>query len=430
MYKNKITQWGLDKNNKENEIRAIVRKTTERAAVGKKSVARIRGRVLDPEEIQRYLKRKSHSMEFAQEHSASTPPGLECFTPSEIPGSPSTPEVFTVQEHIFILIRDYITGSFQSGTWVCENLRSPCHSIKQYDAADVALDDLYYCLPLACSLLKKKESAEEGIRMLAAAVAGIKDILAAEAPEVFVDLFTAIFNVVSRGRPEIALRILAQFAHMAAIVLPTRHPIGQICGHLVSLDSHQLPNIISLAFQSVVDRFESILGQTSYSALTFRTKCIIIQADDLRQKESSLQHHLQKCSSVQGGYNNDVCLFVLSDIVDNLLHQKRFVEAEDTALDSVARASRSDTETADFYYCESLKVLGRAQSALGKISLAEVSFRQAIERTESLWGWGDTLALGYLFQLETALVKWGKHTSAAQVRTQRREIIESLDVIV
>lgn len=292
MYKNKITQWGLDKNNKENEIRAIVRKTTQRAAVGKKSVARIRGRVLDPEEIQRYLKRKSHSMEFALVQSASTPPGLECFTPSEIPGSPRTPEVFSVPEHIFILLRDYITGSFQSGTWICKNLRSECRSIKQYYAADAALCDLHNCLKLACGFFDIA-SSEEGIRMLAAAVAGIKDILMAESPEVLIMMFASILDVKARGRPEMVPRILGQFADMAAIVLPTRHPIGQICRHLVSFDFHQLTNIVSLAFQSLVEYFESILGQTGYSALTFRTEYIINQVDDLRQKESRSSPEMQ-----------------------------------------------------------------------------------------------------------------------------------------
>lgn len=429
MYKNKITQWGLDKNNKENEIRAIVRKTTQRAAVGKKSVARIRGRVLDPEEIQRYLKRKSHSMEFALVQSASTPPGLECFTPSEIPASPRTPQVFSVPEHIFIMMRDYITGSFQSGTWICEDPSSLCRSTKQNYAADAALYNLYNCLKLAYGLFNGA-SSEEGIRMLAAAVAGIKDILMAEAPEVFTTLFALILNVNSRGRPEIVLRILGQFSDMAAIVLPARHPIGQICRHLVSFDFHQLTNIVSLAFQSLVDHFESILGQTNYVALTFRTECIITQADDLRQKESSLRGLLQKCISVRGGYDEIACLKVLLLIVHTLLDQKRFVEAEDAALDFVARASDSDTESADIYYCEGLRALGEAQSALGKLSRAEVSFRQAIERRVSISGWVNIITLGYLFQLETALVKWGKHTSAAEVRRQRREIFESLDVIV
>jgi len=428
MYKNKITQWGLDKNNKENEVRALVRKTTQRAAVGKKSVARIRGRVLDPEEIQRYLKRKRHSMEFAQEQSASTPPGLECFTPSEIPASPRSPEVFSVTEHIFILIRDYVAGSFQSGTWICEDLQSSCRSTKKCYAAEAALGNLYCCVQLAGGLFESA-SSEEGLRMLVAAVAGIKDILMAEAPEVFIDLFALILHLKSRRRPEIALRILGQFSDMAAIVLPAKHPIGQICRHLISFDSHQLTNIVLLAFQSAVDRFESILGQSNYSALIFRTKYIRTQTNDHRQEESSLRLHLQKCISEHGGYD-DASFSVLLGIVETLLDQQRYVEAEDTALDFVARASHGNTEYADFYYCESLSVLGEAQSALGKIFLAEASIRQGIQLGVSRWGWDNPLTLGYLSRLEKTLVKWGNHASAAKVRTQRREIIESLDVII
>jgi len=148
MYKKRISQWGLDKKNKEKDILAIVRKTTQRAAVGKKSAFRIRGQIQDPEETERYLKRRGLSMDLVQVQSAATPPGLECFTPSEVPSPPRTPEVFSVPEHIFILMQDYIIGSFEPGTWVFET----CTSVKDSADAKSPRSNLINYSRLACDL--------------------------------------------------------------------------------------------------------------------------------------------------------------------------------------------------------------------------------------------------------------------------------------
>jgi hypothetical protein len=43
MYKDRIKKWGLDKKNKERDMVAILRKKTERDAVGKESSFRVRG---------------------------------------------------------------------------------------------------------------------------------------------------------------------------------------------------------------------------------------------------------------------------------------------------------------------------------------------------------------------------------------------------
>ncbi len=427
MYKNKITKWGLDKKNKEHEILAFIRKTTQRAAVGKKTIARVRNHVLDQEEVQRYIKRKPYSMKFALEQSASTPPGLVCFTP-EMPSSPRIPEVYAVPEQIFVLMRDYVTGSFESGTWICDDPKSGCRSIKNFGGAATALEN-FNAFVGSAYVHYEKGSVEEGERLLIAAAAGIKDILVAESPTFFLSLISFMLYTHSRKKFHIFLPILRQLSDMAAIVLPEKHPVGQIYRHFRSLDSHQLDDIVPLSFQSFLDQFESILGQFNFDALNLRTNYIAYHTENLEQIESGLRDHLQKCISAHEG-SDDASLEVLLLIVDNLLRQGRYVEAEHTALDLIARAPYTDIFDSRYYYCEGYRSLSLAQCGLGKIPVAEASIDRAIQESALAWGWGDPCTLQYLLTYETMLEEWGNHASAAKVRRQKQDIIESLDVIV
>jgi len=425
MYKTKITQWGLDKKNKENDILAIVRKTTQRAAVGKKSIFRVRGRVLDPDEIERYLKRKRISVELVQMQSASTPPGLECFTPSEVPSSPRTPEVFSVSEHIFILIRDYITGSFESGTWVSET----CRSVKSSASTRIAEDNLVTCSQLACEFFDD-ELPEDGARMLVTATAGIQKLLMAETLGLMIDVFYLILYLCRRRRPEIIPHVLRQLSDMAAIVLPARHPIGQLCGYLFSLEFDPLTDLAIGAWQSALDRFESIVGRTHEVMVQFRIDESWNRMNhELDQAESSLRSLLQTCNAVHGN-SHVTSLMILPQIAELLMDQGKYAEAEDTARDCVARAVHVDSQYTTAYHCEGLKGLGRAQSGLGKTNLAEKSFRKAIELGASVWGWSEPGTIATLNMLERYLVEWGRTAAAAEVGTQTREFMKSLDVFV
>ena len=56
MYKTHISKWGLDKKNKDHEMRAVVRKYRHREAQGKRSKIHIRGKERSFEEIVRYWK--------------------------------------------------------------------------------------------------------------------------------------------------------------------------------------------------------------------------------------------------------------------------------------------------------------------------------------------------------------------------------------
>ena len=86
MYQNRITKWGLDKNCKAHEMKAIARKMVKRDAMGKASVFQIRGRQIERKEVLRHLKRKGYqSLEEVllrdKSPETNTPSDVRCLTP-------------------------------------------------------------------------------------------------------------------------------------------------------------------------------------------------------------------------------------------------------------------------------------------------------------------------------------------------------------
>jgi hypothetical protein len=87
MYKDRIKKWRLDKKNKEGDMLAILRKKTEREAVGKSSSFRVRGQPVAIEEVYHYFTRKKN-MRDQEAYNAPTPSDVSCRTPSPAPTVP------------------------------------------------------------------------------------------------------------------------------------------------------------------------------------------------------------------------------------------------------------------------------------------------------------------------------------------------------
>jgi hypothetical protein len=62
-YKKRISQWHIDKNIKDSEIRFMAQMQVKRALEDKETNFRVRGRDVDPEKISRAVKRKKLSDE-------------------------------------------------------------------------------------------------------------------------------------------------------------------------------------------------------------------------------------------------------------------------------------------------------------------------------------------------------------------------------
>lgn len=106
MYKTRIKQWGLDKKNKEKEMRTIVRKRKQLGDQGKSMAFCVRDRPFDYKDVVRYWERKGVSIAdvIAQRNGSKTPEAVACFTAPAPPIAIS--ESIAIPERILVSIRD------------------------------------------------------------------------------------------------------------------------------------------------------------------------------------------------------------------------------------------------------------------------------------------------------------------------------------
>ena len=88
MYKSRFPKWDIRKNNKESDMSVILRKKTQRDAIGKPSSFCVRGKPVEFQNVMRYFKRKGTKRNPAfrvASPSVATPPYIVCSTPSPVP---------------------------------------------------------------------------------------------------------------------------------------------------------------------------------------------------------------------------------------------------------------------------------------------------------------------------------------------------------
>ncbi|KAK1773977.1 hypothetical protein QBC45DRAFT_490055 [Copromyces sp. CBS 386.78] len=117
-YKIRLQQWGLEKNNRESDMRFMLAKAAQRAAQGKKSAFRVRGREISQAELDRYWHRKHHGHKKASSRGdgedidlSIMPHEIECYTPvSSRPNSPTRPSLDSPQP-LEVIRRDPVTAA-------------------------------------------------------------------------------------------------------------------------------------------------------------------------------------------------------------------------------------------------------------------------------------------------------------------------------
>ncbi|CZR64437.1 uncharacterized protein PAC_14335 [Phialocephala subalpina] len=106
MYRDRIKKWKLEKKNKESDMFAILRKHTERSAIGKRTSFRVRGQVVTMDQVHQYLKRK-RSLRDQEAYDAPTSSDVSCRTPSPISMD------ITTEKDAQIITAEYFSGLSQ-----------------------------------------------------------------------------------------------------------------------------------------------------------------------------------------------------------------------------------------------------------------------------------------------------------------------------
>ena len=423
MYKRRIKQWGLDKNKKDKEMRAIVRKTNARVDEGKRSKIHVRGKAIGDEEVIRYWSRKRISIDDVITHRAAsvTPEAVDIVTP--VPSRVATPASLAVPERIFIAIRDYFEGSFASGNWVNDSPEIACRTRKVQGDPSRDLIDLTNNSLTACQLFSRR-AYEEVSRIMVCLTSKFKEILLAELPETLGHIFDTVVSLRLEGRNEIGMAILRHFFALGELVVGKEHPLRLICGWLASADVFQFDEILARCVQSLADQFESFVGPMHYSTLVSRM-CQI-------NNEELLQNLLGRCE-LHLGYSDVRTNIVRYELTGYYFNGGQYAEALRLGQDLIANVQYGQPSVPDLakthYYTFGLSVVAHSQWALGQKSLAESNLRKAIALRSLEWGVRDSRAGYWLLRLEHWLMDMGRWSCAAEVREKRMSMLDPAEVL-
>ena len=421
MYKTHIAKWGLDKKNKEPEMRAIVRKNKQRAEQGKRSHFRVRKRDLEFTEVVRYWKRRGVTVDevIARSIASPTPETVECFTVVSSPIMP--PKDLATPEYIFRIVRGYITASFESGTWVKTDPQTACYSIKEGEGVDHA-NQFYNLCCLACELFLT-HNLDEAENTLSAASAVSRKMLRAEQPETIELIFNALARMRFMQNHEITLRIVRQLSATSKELLGESHHLSLLMAWLAAMPCSQVKAIISRCFDVMVDDFESLIGPMHRSTLMCR-----LFSHEANTNLALLQRLLNNCESALGladerTLNVHLALMSWTSLKGEYAEAKRMGEDLLAVIQSIeATVYRSRVRS------ECYKWIAICHHALGELDQAVVNLQAAIDRSMTVFGSQDTRVRICLLTLEQWSIEQGDLVAAMMARDQRIRLQESTEI--
>ena len=419
MYKTRIKQWGLDKKHKENEMRAIVRKTKTLDSQGKSASFRVRGRPVDYKDVVSYFKRKNVRLEdvITQRTGSKTPEAVDYFI--TVPSPMTTPESIAIPERILVSIRDYFRGSFENGTWVTTDPEIGCRTTRGQGNTGTVLGRFFYECQIACELLSKHHFQEAG-QIVNAASSKIKVIILNEHPHTLLFIFLLTRKCFRKKIYEIALAILRQYSALAEIMMGKTHPIGYICRWLGSIAPLQWETVITRCTSSMADHFESLTAALNKSTIKSRLEHInsFGTEQDTNQGLLLFKGLLHKCESILGprNYRTGEVRLRLACYYNNVMD---YAEAVKVGWNVVTHAQHGRYKA--YFHTEGLYIVASSEYAMGDIHSAEIHLREAIEVCISERGPNDSRARCLLVKLEERLLEQGHSSSAGQVHERWKE---------
>ncbi|KAL8784086.1 MAG: hypothetical protein Q9195_009176 [Heterodermia aff. obscurata] len=423
MYRQRIKDWGLDKNNKDVEMQAIVRKHEGRVAKGKTSMIRVRDRDIDYRDVVRYWKRKHLSIDavLALRSMSKTPEAVEFLTP--MPSPIMTPEALANPERIFLMLRDYHQASFEAGTWISIGESLNCQTTKVSNV-DIRWTTSLFNHYMLYTTLIEKDAFQEASSELDRLCVSIEKVILAEDPDTFATVLRAIHYAYLHQQPKLGLDILNHISAVGGKILGDQHPFKLVCGRLASLDlvdRRHDEDILCRCSKLVYETFKRYLGPLHRTTLDCLLDHFVIVryskgCSELLQLE--LCKLLHECETTLGP-DDDRTLSVRYELAWNYITRSEYNSSrEEAQVMIVQKASKT-------LQIRGLEALALSLYRLGEIHEAFRVKRQAIDLAIRNWGGDDSEVQGFMLRLESWMLKQGMPESATQVHEERLRLRDS-----
>jgi hypothetical protein len=267
MYKSRIWKWGLDKKLKGDEVLAILLLKRERDSLDKASEFRIRGQVVDLDNINRYLKRNPSLMaryRAGQMPSMQTTLEVDCRTPSPSPTRAlAPPQELQNAEAVLALFRDYVDGSFAAGAWNCEFDVDCVSSRSVRDRSN----DLFERVIASFALVNRCMMRGDKINissMLDPSFESLKEIVGTESP-VFVARTVCLLWYLERHHKHDLLRLVLNYlTGLVPIVLGQHHIMTHIWRRLGNSEFSDYYELSMRLYALLLPEIETRIGSANY----------------------------------------------------------------------------------------------------------------------------------------------------------------------
>ena len=426
MYKDRRRAWGISKNVKSEEMEAIIRKTAQRLRAGKKSYFQLRKTWVSNAKIKRYRKdKKIQSEQQAMDLRARTPPELICYTPLASPMS--TPRELEIPERLVKVVHEYITGSFDSSSWLVDGLDWCWHKNGIARAADESIIQTFnYRIFNAAELLAEGQS-KPAWQSLHIAMSLVGEVVSAEDPQTLFGLVNAVLSLfIAYQLPDVALTVLRHFHNMGTKLVGEMHPLSQSSRFIKDLLASKNMEALLKLSQVGIDDFTARVGGLSRDAVQLQLSHI--------QWSSELQHDFDSTGKLQALLqplrDSDLAgqagLGIQLRLAKELRYAGRFQEAFEVC-ERLAKLTL-DTEDANlsaWYVGKALHQMSRCHEESGDVASAERSIRQAINFGRTHFGTEHDSVLSLLTEHEYLLKKCDALDEAMQVREYHEMLVAS-----
>ena len=418
MYKNHIKEWAIGKRLCDDDILAILDLRACLGAAGKKEIEFwIRGHRANERNISRYLRRKPDlKARFLSGHRASSEACSQVVCKSrasaELTSHPVRPmaasdALLTKLELFLVDCRDYIRGSFDSGSWML-GVEGDCFCSLDGDRASQACDNADQDFTLALQSLDERDF-EDASRLLESCWSHLAAAMALEDPY-FLETFISIaVNLIRSAELDHLESLLRTLIDGALIVHGESHKLTGIITRLQGLvaGKEKSANGLVRVFVMLEDEAERALGKGSmYGSVMLLTGTRLEPAMAVEPAASHMRKHLdlvgkahQKADwavSLKLEHTWDVCL--------SKCELGRLEDAEKT-LRGVEKHLVSDFHRASYH-----SAAGDLYTLQNDFNAARVEYEMALEAAERHRNEG--IVRRCLKNLEYILEKGGDSESA------------------
>ncbi|KAL0932943.1 uncharacterized protein CTRU02_211906 [Colletotrichum truncatum] len=425
MYKSRIWKWGLDKKLKGDEVLAIMLLKRDRDALKKPTEFRIRGQLVDMDNINRYLKRNPSLMakfKAGQTPSVQTAIEVTCRTPSPPPSPPRalapTTEMQST-EQVLCLFRDYIDGSFSSGVWWCEyDVECSNRRLDQEDRSNDLFERVVASFALVNRCMIRGDQIDIN-RVLGPAFESLKGLVASETPNFVARTVCLLWYLERHYKHDLLRLVLDYLAGLIPIVLGSNHILAHIWRRLGATEFSSYYELSMRLYALLLPEIEDRVGPANYLTHLLYSDyldCMLGQQDP-EDCEAMLSRHIARAeaSGQEHPWLGDMALSHAGLLATCKENQGRLDEAVEVLTSHMNAYSMTDDQEAALNL-----ELGVKYYRMGNIPAAITSFKSAarIALTSDV---DERTSNAALANLENALRKMGNIVKADRVHQYRMD---------